>query len=242
MGEGTERLAERLETIAGQPVLRLDRDNVRRPGRIEEILTSFGRGESPFLVGTQMLSKGHHFPNVTLAVVADGDIGLNLPDYRAAERTFQLLVQAAGRAGRGSKPGRAMIQTRQLDHYCWQSITSYDYEAFYAAEMKRRRRMDYPPFVRLGLLRFSFPAQDEEAAEACRCIGKDLKTRAKELKLRLYGPVPAPLSILQGRKRFHCLMKASEWEPMRQMWFLAQKSNKCRHLRIFLDLDPVDMM
>ena len=104
MGEGTERLEEYLSTLAGQPVLRLDRDSTRRPGRMEEILAAFARHESPILVGTQMLSKGHHFPDVTLAIVADGDLGLNLPDYRAAERSFQLLVQSAGRAGRGDIP------------------------------------------------------------------------------------------------------------------------------------------
>lgn len=242
MGEGTERLAERLETIAGRPILRLDRDNARRPGKIEEILSAFGRGESPFLVGTQMLSKGHHFPNVTLAIVADGDIGLNLPDYRAAERSFQLLVQAAGRAGRGSKPGLAIIQTRNPEHYCWQSMVRYDYEGFYAAELERRRRLRYPPFVRLGLLRLSFPVNDEEAAAVCRQIGKELKIRARAVNIHFYGPVSAPLAILQGRRRMQCLMKGQEWETMRQLWFLAQKHNTARQLRISLDLDPVDMM
>lgn len=99
---------------------------------MEEILAAFARHESPILVGTQMLSKGHHFPDVTLAIVADGDLGLNLPDYRAAERSFQLLVQSAGRAGRGDKPGRVLIQTRNTNHYCWQYVQSGDYEGFYA--------------------------------------------------------------------------------------------------------------
>lgn len=242
MGEGTERLAERLEALAGQPVLRLDRDSARRPGSIEEILAAFGRGESPFLVGTQMLSKGHHFPNVTLAIVADGDIGLNLPDYRAAERSFQLLVQAAGRAGRGAKPGRAIIQTRNPDHYCWHPMINYDYEGFYRAELERRRRLRYPPFVRLGLLRLSWPIEDEDAAAVCRQLGCELKALARVLKVQFYGPVPAPLAILKGRKRMQCLMKGQEWEPMRQLWLAAQKGNKARQLRISLDLDPVDMM
>ncbi|MDE5879168.1 MAG: primosomal protein N' [Desulfovibrio sp.] len=166
LGEGTERLAERLSVIAGEPVLRLDRDSTRRPGRMEEILEAFARRESPILVGTQMLSKGHHFPRVTLAIVADGDLGLNLPDYRAAERTFQLLVQSAGRAGRGDRPGRVLIQTRATDHYCWQYVRSADYEGFYAAELALRQKRQYPPFVRLGLLRLSYAADEERGPAA----------------------------------------------------------------------------
>ena len=161
LGEGTERLAERLSVLAGRPVLRLDRDSTRRPGRMEEILAAFARQEAPILVGTQMLSKGHHFPQVTLAVVADGDLGLNLPDYRAAERTFQLLVQSAGRAGRGEKPGRVLIQTRDVSHYCWQYVQAGDYEGFYAAELARRRLRRYPPFVRLALIRMSFSVEEK---------------------------------------------------------------------------------
>lgn len=107
MGEGTERLAERLSVLAGGPVLRLDRDSTRRPGRMEEILAALARQESPILWARRCALGGHHFPNVTLAVI-DGDLGLNLPDYRAAERTFQLLVQSSGRAGRGDKADRCL--------------------------------------------------------------------------------------------------------------------------------------
>lgn len=242
MGEGTEKIAEQLEIIAGQPILRLDRDSARRPGRLEEILTEFGLGKSPFLVGTQMLSKGHHFPNVTLVVVADGDIGLNLPDYRASERTFQLLIQAAGRAGRGEKPGRAIIQTRKPDHYCWSHLLNYDYEGFYKAELALRQKYHYPPFICLGLLRISHDCKAEAGAKACAELGQYLKTAAKKLNLLFMGPTPAPLSMLNGRKRFQCLMKAKTWEPMRQIWFMAQKHTASKHLRLFLDLDPVNMM
>ncbi|WP_300787675.1 primosomal protein N', partial [uncultured Desulfovibrio sp.] len=165
LGEGTEKLAESLTVLAGRPVLRLDRDSTRRPGHMEEILAAFARRESPLLVGTQMLSKGHHFPGVTLVVVADGDLGLNLPDYRAAERTFQLLVQSAGRAGRGEMPGRVLIQTRDAGHYCWQYVQRGDYEGFYAEELARRRKYAYPPFVRLALVRLSYAVDDGRGPE-----------------------------------------------------------------------------
>lgn len=242
IGEGTERIAERLETLAGRPVLRLDRDSARRPGRIDEILTAFANGKSPFLVGTQMLSKGHHFPNVTLAIIADGDIGLNLPDYRAAERTFQLLVQAAGRAGRGVKPGRALIQTRNPQHYCWRHITNYDYEGFYEEELALRQKYRYPPFTKLGLIRISFPTADENALQMTRTLGAQLQQKAKTLQATLLGPTFAPIAMLNGRKRLHCLIKANSWEPMRELWFHANKHNKNKEIKIFLDLDPVNMM
>ena len=242
MGEGTERLEEHLSTLAGQPVLRLDRDTTRRPGRMEEILAAFARHESPILVGTQMLSKGHHFPDVTLAIVADGDLGLNLPDYRAAERSFQLLVQSAGRAGRGEKPGRVLIQTRNTSHYCWQYVQRGDYEGFYAAELARRRQYGYPPFVRLALLRISFPAEDPAGAAALGELARLLQARARELGLRLLGPIPAPLAMLRGRRRFSCLIKSADWQSVRALYHEASRQQCARRLRLFLDLDPVNML
>lgn len=241
LGEGTERLAERLSVIAGQPVLRLDRDSTRRPGRMEEILTAFARRESPILVGTQMLSKGHHFPQVTLAIVADGDLGLNLPDYRAAERTFQLLVQSAGRAGRGERPGRVLIQTRDANHYCWQYVRTADYEGFYRAELALRRKRGYPPFVRLGLLRLSYAVDEARGADDLAGLAAATRARAGELGVTMLGPAPAPLGLLRGRRRFQCLLKAASWPPLRELYFFARKRNS-GILRLSLDLDPVNML
>ncbi|MDR3358578.1 MAG: primosomal protein N' [Desulfovibrio sp.] len=242
LGEGTERLAERLATLAGGPVLRLDRDSARRPDRMEEILSAFARQESPVLVGTQMLSKGHHFPRVTLVVAADGDLGLNLPDYRAAERTFQLLVQAAGRAGRGEKPGRVLIQTRDTEHYCWRYVRDGDAEGFYAEELERRRLRGYPPFVRLALLRISFAAGDSAGPAVLGEVAAAVRARGKALGVRVLGPAPAPLSLLRGRRRFHCLLKGQNWPDLRQLYFWAGARDKGGVLRIDLDIDPVNMM
>ncbi|MDR3363247.1 MAG: primosomal protein N' [Desulfovibrio sp.] len=242
LGEGTERLAEQLGIVAGKPVLRLDRDSARRADRMEEILAAFARQESPILVGTQMLSKGHHFPQVTLVVAADGDLGLNLPDYRAAERTFQLLVQSGGRAGRGEKPGRVLIQTRDTNHYCWQHIQSGDYAAFYAEEIKRRRLRRYPPFVCLALLRVSFTVDDANGPPALGSFAADIRARARELGVQALGPAPAPLPVLRGRRRFHCLLKANGWQNIRRLYFDAKAHKTSRTLRLFLDLDPVNML
>lgn len=241
LGEGTERLAERLSVLAGQPVLRLDRDSTRRPGRMEEILEAFARRESPILVGTQMLSKGHHFPRVTLAIVADGDLGLNLPDYRAAERTFQLLVQSAGRAGRGERPGRVLIQTRATDHYCWRFVRTADYEGFYEAELALREKRGYPPFVRLGLLRISYAADEAGGADALGALAGALRAEAARLGVTMLGPAPAPLGLLRGRRRFQCLLKAHSWPPLRELYFFA-RDRKPPILRLALDLDPVNML
>ncbi len=245
MGEGTEKLEESLvpRLATGTRILRLDRDSARRPGRMEEILAAFGRGEAQVLVGTQMLSKGHHFPNVTLVVAADADLGLNLPDYRAAERTFQLLVQAAGRAGRGEKPGEVIIQTRDPSHYCWQYVKTADYSGFYAEEIARRERRRYPPFVRLALLRMSFPADWAKGMAAMEDLAAVLRAKGRELDLAVLGPAPAPIAMLRGARRFHCLVKADAWGPVRELYAAATRAaGRYGKLRLALDLDPVNMM
>lgn len=242
IGEGTERVAERLEALAGCAVLRLDRDSARRPGRMEDMLAAFARHESPFLTGTQMLSKGHHFPDVTLVVVADADIGLNFPDYRASEKTFQLLVQAAGRGGRGAKPARVLIQTRDKSHYCWEFVRNYDYRGFCQEELARREKSQYPPFTRLALLRISHPLEETQAMGMIGELGSALKIFCKNTGVTFLGPVPAPIAVLRGRRRYHCLMKSQSWNAIRQTYFFARDLKCAAPFRLFLDLDPVNML
>lgn len=254
MGEGTERLEERLagEELAsvlppGGRVLRLDRDSTRRPGRMEEILASFARKEAQVLVGTQMLSKGHHFPDVTLALIADADLGLNLPDYRAMERTFQLLLQSAGRAGRGEKPGRVLIQTRMPNHACWDFVKRGDYDAFYEYEIALREKRRYPPFVKLALVRASFPMESREGLVALNSFMAALKDEGKALGLTIMGPIPSPLARLQGRLRHQALIKADDWQKVRRAYGSALRKTfggaaAPKDLRLSLDLDPVNML
>ncbi len=241
MGEGTEKLTEYINTLAPGQVLRLDKDSTRRQGRMEEILEAFGRKEAQILVGTQMLSKGHHFPDVTLAVVADGDLGLNTPDYRAAERTFQLLVQSAGRAGRGQKPGKVLIQTRDINHYCWKHIQRADFEGFYAEELAKREKRHYPPFVHLALIRLSYAFDFIEGAAILMRMGAELRRMGKDMGVSVLGPAPAPLSILRGQKRFHCLLKGQDWQAMRHIYNQALHLADKKHIKLSLDLDPLNM-
>ncbi len=242
MGQGTEKLAEYVSTLVSSEILRLDRDSTKREGRMEEILQAFAKEEASILVGTQMLSKGHHFPNVTLALVADGDIGLNLPDYRAAERTFQLLIQSAGRAGRGSKPGQVLIQTRDINHYCWKYIQDADYEGFFADEIARREKRLYPPFMRLGLIRISHALDLPESTNIIQELRKNLQYAAKQLSVTALGPAPAPLALLRGQKRYHCLLKSQNWQSIRSVYSQILNHVSAKKLRLSLDLDPINML
>ncbi len=246
MGEGTERLTEYLSSLTSEKILRLDRDSTRREGHMEAILESFARKEAQILVGTQMLSKGHHFPDVTLALVADGDLGLNTPDYRATERTFQLLVQSAGRAGRGQKAGQVLIQTRDVNHYCWKYIKNADYEGFYADELARREKRRYPPFINLALIRISFAHDYAEGMDVIKELGKELRNYSAELQntpqsVTVLGPTPAPLAFLRGQKRFHCLLKSHSWQSMRALYAHALQICFSKNIKLSLDLDPMSM-
>ncbi|WP_347231961.1 primosomal protein N' [Pseudodesulfovibrio sp. S3] len=245
MGEGTEQLEEVLkeQLPEGTKVLRLDRDATRRQERLEEILGAFGRGEAQVLVGTQMISKGHHFPGVTLVVVADGDLGLNLPDYRSSERTFQLLVQVAGRAGRGKDPGRVLIQTRNPGHPVWKDILAANYAGFFEREVSRRNLFRYPPFSRLALIRISFPVEFKEGPTVLSRLGDILREQAKAIGVDVLGPAPAPLSMLRGRKRFNCLVKSNDWGKVRTLYsFLDRANSNSKMVRTSLDLDPLSSL
>ena len=245
MGEGTENIEESLGLVlppdAG--VLRLDRDSTRRPGRMEAILDDFAAKKAQVLVGTQMLSKGHHFPDVTLALVVDGDLGLNVPDYRAAERMFQLMVQVSGRAGRGERPGRVLIQTRSPEHYCWRYVKSADYLGFFAEETAKRRKYSYPPFTHLALLRMNHPMDYDEGRETVMRLAHVVGKLGTELGVRVLGPAPSPLGLLRGRVRYQCLVKGDDWRAIRSLYAEVRR-RLARHpkIRVSLDQDPVNML
>jgi len=245
MGVGAEMLEEQLAGVlpAGTEVARLDKDIARRPERAEAILADFASGRAQVLVGTQMLSKGHHFPDVTLVIAADADLGRNLPDYRASERTFQLLTQLAGRAGRGDRPGRVLIQTRMPDDPFFQFVVRGDFEGFFELELSRRKRLCYPPFTRLGLARLSFPREWEAGFTAVAAVGEAMRQAATPLGVRVLGPAPAPLALVAGRRRFHCLFKSPDWPCVRRVFAAGRKVLAgAVKMRFTLDLDPVDML
>ncbi len=243
LGEGTERLEEWLhQEFPDVGVARLDRDTARRPEAIQATLEAFARGQTQMLVGTQMLCKGHDFPGVTVVVVVDGDLGLNLPDYRAVERSFQMLVQVAGRAGRGEAPGRVLIQTRNPGHLCWDFVTRADFHGLYQAELALRQAMAYPPFSKLALVRLSIPKEGGDVAAVGR-VGAALREAARSYAVTVLGPAPAPLATLRGRKRFHCLLKGQDWSRLRQVCQAGlEQARREHHIRMSVDFDPIDML
>lgn len=254
LGDGTERIEEQInemfrselssDTFAPK-VLRLDKDSTRREGKMEEILNAFAKQEAQILVGTQMLSKGHHFPNVTLAVILDADLGINFPDYRALERTFQLITQAAGRAGRGEKKGKVIIQTRDINNPFWQHILKGNYLTFYEQEIAQRQKRKYPPFTKLALIRGSFPKDKPEARQIWDSFMQEIKQKATQLGIRATGSIPAPLAILQGRLRFQCFVRADNWNSIRSLYASClpkQSVLQANEMRVQFDLDPTNML
>ncbi len=249
-GVGTEKVeAEVRRLLPTARVARLDRDTAPHSGRALKVLESFAAGELDILVGTQMITKGHHFPRVTLVGAIAADLSLFFPEYHAGERTFQLLSQVAGRAGRGEARGRVLIQTYHPEHYIFQAVRDQDYLGFVERELAGRRELAYPPYTRLALVRLSGPAEETVAREARRLAG-DLQTfltREQEgwgRQIRVLGPAPASLARLQGRFRWQILLKSYGREPLaRVLLYLREAWTTSRaHLSLTLDVDPLSLL
>ena len=245
VGEGTEQIEEILrKRFGGLRIGRIDRDTKSRRHEFEKTLLDFSKGEIDMLVGTQMLAKGHDFPNVTLVGVVSVDAGLGLPDFRAAERTFQLITQVAGRAGRGDLPGRVLIQTYHPHHYALRHATAQDYRGFYDEEIRHRRNHGYPPFVALALLlvRHKEPARALRTAQQLRNALNDAN---REHSCRILGPAPAPFARLRGEHRIQLLVKSPSRKRMRAVIDEAMKKFEDAGgdaRSITLEIDPVSMM
>jgi primosomal protein N' (replication factor Y) len=246
VGEGTEKVEKKFaELFPSARVARLDRDVARRQGQFQRILDEFRRGKIDILVGTQLIAKGHDFPGVTLVGVVSADIGLGLPDFRSAERTFQLLTQAAGRAGRGENPGRVLVQTFFPDHYAIRMAAEQNYEAFFQKEMRFRRMMHYPPVTALANV-IAHGSKLEQAAQVAKYIGNFLIPLEKQTEgLKILGPTPAPLAKLQGRFRIQFLMKCISRARLstilrRLADYADQQGIPPRSLMI--DMDPMNIM
>jgi primosomal protein N' (replication factor Y) len=206
VGFGTERVAEAVQAaLPGARVERLDRDRARRRGAVAQTLAAFESGEIDVLVGTQMIAKGHDFPRVTLVGVVDADVGLGIPDFRSAERTFQLLTQVAGRAGRGEAAGDVILQSYMPDHYALGHACAQDYESFFEREMEFRRTMGYPPVTALVNLIVRAVDGAKGAAES-DALGRALRASAAG-RYRVLGPAHAPLARLRREHRFQILLK-----------------------------------
>jgi primosomal protein N' (replication factor Y) len=247
-GVGTEQIEAALrDCYPLAAVGRLDRDAAQRAGAQRRILGAWRAGDTDILVGTQMVSKGHDVPGVTLVAVLLADLSLNVPDFRAGERTFQLLVQVAGRAGRGDAPGRVIVQTLRGDHPSIATAAAHDYAGFIAGELGRRRALGYPPFARLVNLRLD--GRDGGAVErAAEALATDLRRRAPALNLgasAVLGPAPAPIERVRGRYRWQILLRAADVPALRALARAARASEAeigRRHVRLAVDVDPYSML
>jgi primosomal protein N' (replication factor Y) (superfamily II helicase) len=240
-GFGTERVeAEVRRASPGARVARLDRDAIRRRGALSTLLRRFREGEIDVLVGTQMIAKGHDFPRVTLVGVVSADVGLGLADFRASERTFQLLTQVAGRAGRGEMPGEAIVQTLYPDHYSIQLACRQDYPAFYEREMRFRKAMRYPPvlsLVNVVVRSRTFAGAMDDAADVVQ------KVREGDADaLRVLGPAPAPLGKLRGEYRAQLLIKGTNRRRIREALQAALASRPELQRRMVVDVDPLSVL
>ncbi len=246
-GAGTERVtAELAEVLPEARVLRMDVDTTSTKGAHERILGQFEHRQADFLVGTQMIAKGLDFPGVALVGVVTADTALNLPDFRAGERTFQLLTQVAGRAGRGSVPGRVIIQTYAPEHYSIVAAQNHDYHLFARQEMEFRRQLWYPPYAQLGRILVSGPeekhAMGRAAAIAKQC--QDWLAQTRVSSGEVVGPSPAPLSKLNNRYRWHVLVKLSSRSEMEALFDTIDTGayDKKESIRVSMDIEPISLL
>lgn len=240
VGAGTERVEEELaQLFPGTAIDVLDRDAVRRRGGVAAVLERFQRGDTRLLVGTQMVSKGHHFPGVALTAVLSADSYLGFPDFRAVEKTYALLTQVAGRAGRGARPGRLVLQSFLPEHYAIRAALAHDDALFEAAEMRFRRAFAYPPFTRMIQL-LATDRRRERALERLSEVLHRLEPRREELGLRITGPAPAPLERLRGAWRFQALLRSRQGARMREA--VRQALGDRPAAEIVVDVDPYQLL
>jgi len=243
VGQGTERIEETLGALfPGVTIARLDRDVVRRRGELEEVMRRMSSGEARILVGTQMVTKGHDFPNVTLVVVLNADQGLFSTDFRAPERLAQTIVQVAGRAGRGAKPGEVLIQSEFPDHPLLTSLLVEGYDGFARAALAERSQAAWPPFSRLAALRDS--ATTAQAALAFLTDARKLAHRPPR-GVRLLGPVPAAMPKRAGRYHAQLLIESPERARLHEFldgWLgQVERLPSARRVRWSLDVDPIEL-
>jgi primosomal protein N' (replication factor Y) len=245
-GIGTEKVEEEvLRLFPDARVARLDRDTTRRKGSVMRIIEDVEACRVDVLIGTQMVSKGHHFPEVTLVGVISADTSLNMPDFRSAERTFQLISQAAGRAGRGEKPARVVVQTLNPHNDCLKSAAAHDYEGFFSSELALRSELGYPPKARLAALRI----EGEKEAALLRysnvlkkaAAGSVRSIKVAEGDVQVLGPAPMLIARLKGRYRLQMLVKARDASVMNRFLrrLLADLSAAPSGIKLIVDVDPI---
>ena len=246
IGIGTERLEHELaELLPGARIARLDRDTCKSRKDYIKILQDVHKGNVDILLGTQMITKGHHFPNVTLVGIVLADTGLGLPDFRAGERTFQLISQVTGRAGRGEKPGRVIVQTFQPDHYSIAMAKNHDYTGMYAKEIEMRKVLSYPPFSRLVNVRVE-GREDAYVQEVAARIANLARKNQQSAGLEILGPAPAPLTRLRDKYRWQLLIKGARIKVLHSLLLRLEGEidslNRAAGVKVSIDIDPEYMM
>jgi primosomal protein N' (replication factor Y) len=244
VGQGTERVEETLARVFPDvPLARIDRDAVRRRGALEAALDRVTSGEVKLLVGTQMLTKGHHFPDVSLVVVLNADQGLFGTDFRASERLAQSIVQVAGRAGRAERPGEVLIQTEYPEHPLLAQLVTGGYDAFASAALDERRQARWPPFARVAVLRAE--AAQREAPIAFLDRARELAESMSVAGIEVLGPAAAPMERRAGHYRAQLLLHAPTHSPLQRLfghWLPAVEDlPEARKVRWSLDVDPLEL-
>ncbi|MDH5683681.1 MAG: primosomal protein N', partial [candidate division WOR-3 bacterium] len=236
-GVGTQKVENELGRIIYKtPIIRMDRDTTRKRGMHEKLYQSFSEGKAKILVGTQIVSKGFDFPKVTLSGVVSADTALNLPDFRSSERTFQMLTQIVGRAGRGEKLGKAVIQTFHIDHYAVRYGAQQNFLKFYEREIKIRQQLQYPPFTKLALIRIF--SSDEKTAQT---IGETIKEKFKDKKgVEILGPVPAFRQKKRRTNIYHLLLKLQKDSNFHTLF--DRKALAYSKAKVDIDIDPVEIL
>jgi primosomal protein N' (replication factor Y) len=243
IGTGSEKVEEELHRdFPRARIARMDRDTVSGKRHFESILHGFRDGAFDILVGTQMIAKGHDIPNVTLVGIVSADVGLGLPDFRAAERTFQLLTQAAGRAGRGDLPGIVLIQTINPEHYAVRLASEQNYDGFYQKEIQFRKLMRYPPFAALANVLVRSPKQEDALAMSAE-LGRVLDPAPEGVKV--LGPAEAPVPKLKSEFRYQLLLKAADRKRLNETLRDLQRfgrEQKWPATALVIDVDPLTLM
>ncbi len=245
MGFGTERIEHALTELFPQyQVIRIDRDSTRRKGSMEKLLKEINNGKRQILIGTQMLAKGHHFPNVTLVSMLNADHGLYSSDFRASERMGQLILQVAGRAGREEKEGEVLIQTHHADHPLFKPLLKHDYPAFAKALIEERRQTELPPFTHLALLRAE--AVDQQSPMIFLEQAHLLLEQNKQKDVLLMGPFPALMERRAGRYRAQLLIQANNRKQLQSLFATSitqiENHKTAKKVRWSIDIDPMGLM
>jgi primosomal protein N' (replication factor Y) len=245
LGSGTQKIEEELQALFPEArIRRMDSDTVKGRDAYDTLLQQVDRREVDILLGTQMVAKGHDFPAVTLVGVVDADTGLNLPDFRSSEKTFQLITQAAGRAGRGELGGEVIIQTLNPNHYSIQHSKTHNYEGFYNEEIAYRMELRYPPVGRIIKLEIK-SLIEEHAAEAAKTAQNRIRNLMRGKDVILLGPAPAPIARVRGQYRFHLLLLSQQREKIRALALEgrnAVEEKYGRKCKVILDVDPMNLM